>query len=493
MNSMTQNFFKKISLFSVLKWIVVFVFLGIVLWGFPDSPSPWFDNGINLGLAKTFVSDGIYSLRLGPGSYIMQPSLFISTNYPLIGWIVLSFWIFGIGLWQAQMVMVIFLSLFLLFTYRIVLKLNNGNKVLSLGSVALVATFLPFYGHGLSGGLGEIPGLVYLFAGLLIYNRKERFMTVVAGLLFGLAATTKVIYFTVFAGVAVAEIWQAWRDRKIPYERWCLLILGALPTILVWGWSLLPHPLTREYLLQTYAYYHNPYKATSSFVWSNLKKFVTETTPIHFSILMGTVLGSIFIQKRSSKQGRDFTYIYQVLLVFAGLNWLWFLETPGWYRYFFPAHIVALVLFPGACFWLCQQVKNTFLKRYAAGFIIISLILVQFVYVLHERNKHLYFNPEPRRLVADLEQWVGSNADIYFLDQPELWFLWQGGNARQFIHMNSYVNFGEDFFATRHLPRYLVTGNHPEVNPYIIEHESEFAAEYHLVQTYGHYTIFSLK
>jgi hypothetical protein len=79
------------------------------------------------------------------------------------------------------------------------------------------------------------------------------------------------------------------------------------------------------------------------------------------------------------------------------------------------------------------------------------------------------------------------------LDQPELWFLWQGGNARQFIHMNSYVNFGEDFFATRHLPRYLVTGNHPEDNPYIIEHESEFAAEYHLVQTYGHYTIFSLK
>jgi hypothetical protein len=42
MISMMQNFLKKISLFIVLKWMVVFVFLGIVLWGFPDSPSPSF-------------------------------------------------------------------------------------------------------------------------------------------------------------------------------------------------------------------------------------------------------------------------------------------------------------------------------------------------------------------------------------------------------------------------------------------------------------------
>ncbi|MBP9694905.1 MAG: hypothetical protein KBD73_00615, partial [Candidatus Magasanikbacteria bacterium] len=68
--------------------------------------------------------------------------------------------------------------------------------------------------------------------------------------------------------------------------------------------------------------------------------------------------------------------------------------------------------------------------------------------------------------------------------------LWKGDNARQFIHMNAHVNFGEDFFATGHLPSYLVTGNHPEDNPFIVENQVAFANGYRLVQTYGHYTIF---
>ena len=188
--------------------------------------------------------------------------------------------------------------LFLYAAHRLTSRLNGERKILSLASLALGNTFTVL--RAWIAGLGEIPGLVYLFAGLLVINKKEPCWILLAGFLFGLAATTKVIYLSILASVATAECVQAWQERCIPWRRWGFLIAGAIPPLVLWAWTLLPHPLTPEYLQETYEYYRSPYKEGASTVIVNLKKFFTETTPMHFTGLFAIVLSWLYLTRREN-------------------------------------------------------------------------------------------------------------------------------------------------------------------------------------------------
>ena len=150
--------------FNLTLLIITAIFVYMVFYGFPDSPAPWFDEGINLGIAKSLVTRGVFSLEIAPNEFIKERSLLITTNYPLLLWIAFSFKIFGIGLWQAKVVMFIFLFIFAYLFYSLCAKYYGARN--SLMSLALLVTFLPLYGNGKS-ALGEIPGLTYFLGGLL--------------------------------------------------------------------------------------------------------------------------------------------------------------------------------------------------------------------------------------------------------------------------------------------------------------------------------------
>ena len=172
---------------------IILFFISVVFFGFPDSPAPWFDEGVNLGIAKTFVQNGIYSLRLGPNNYVVERTMMISTNYPVLFPIIIMFYIFGIGLAQAKIAMFLFLILFLFVAYRFVYKISQ-NKNIAMYSIALAVTFLPFYGNGLSGGLGEVPGLLYFLGALLLLDTHKLWKIFFGGIFLGLAVSTKVVY-----------------------------------------------------------------------------------------------------------------------------------------------------------------------------------------------------------------------------------------------------------------------------------------------------------
>src|SRR3989344_555415 len=191
------SMFKDILRMKIKSWlgrykitllIITAIFVYMVFYGFPDSPAPWFDEGINLGIAKSLVTRGVFSLEIAPNEFIKERSLLITTNYPLLLWIALSFKIFGIGLWQAKVVMFIFLFIFAYLFYSLCAKYYGARN--SLMSLALLVTFLPLYGNGKS-ALGEIPGLTYFLGGLLFWESEKKWRIFTAGLLFGLAAATK--------------------------------------------------------------------------------------------------------------------------------------------------------------------------------------------------------------------------------------------------------------------------------------------------------------
>lgn len=472
--------FSRIRLLALLAGVVFFFYSALA--GFPDSPSPWFDQGVNLGIAKTFVEDGVYSLRLAPGDYVQNRPLMISTNYPLLAWIILVFSFFGVGLAQAQAVMILVLVLYLVVSSLVVYRWYGVKYV--PWSIALVTTFLPFYGHGMSGGLGEVLGLVYFLGALLLLKKEKPWQIFLCGLLLGLSAATKVFYLTVLVAFDASEIVLAIRKKEIPWRRWGWLIFGGTLPLIAWVRTLLPNGISVESVQTALQYYGNPYHV-DTVMGANLLRFVTETTPIHFALLAGTFFLMVIAGVRSGRVRQA----ESIITFFFFLNVIFFIRTVGWYRYLFPAHLLALSLFPAALDRVSELVKSAKLRMIGVSFLLGALILAQGVHLARERFGRIYYNPAPRELAAALDMGLGVETDIFIVDHPELFFLLKNKNARQYLQMNPYVSFGEDIFQTGNLPKYIVSGE-PDRNAFLSRNREAFEAAYQRVKQYDAYILF---
>ncbi len=471
---------RRLSTAILLSSIVLF--FGVIFSGFPDRPGPWFDEGVNLGIAKTYAEDGVFSLRLAPEQYVQERGLMISTNYPVLAPLSLFFYIFGVGLAQAKLVMILFLIGFLIVGYCFVR--SRSNHLIASFSIFLVVTFLPLYGNGLGGGLGEVPGLFFLLLGLLLFEKNKSWHIFLAGLSFGLCASTKVFYLVVLAALGVAEIWWAIKERRFLWKRWLLLGFGILLPLILWLRTLLPN-WSIEGIMHTVSYYHNPYNITL-YPFVNFIKFFTESTPIHFTLCFFALLCALYFRAHAHRLRRADI----IIITFVLLTIVWFLRTPGWYRYFFPAHLIVLLLLPNNLF----EIGTSFVRRrfaiYGVSFLVILLGVVHIFHMLHEYDTRLYYNPEPRLFAESLTKELGNSADIFVIDQPEFWFLLRDRNAGQYMQMNPYIAFGRPIFEnTRALPTYIVSGD-PERNQYLSSHRDELSMHYILKQTRGQYYLF---
>src|SRR3989344_655987 len=390
-------------------FVLLALFAYMVFSGFPDSSAPWFDEGINLGIAKTWAENGIFSLQTGPGEFVAEKPLLISTNYPLLAPVALSFKLFGVGLWQAKVVAYLFLAIFILLAYCLVKK-HYGEKN-ALLSLALLITFLPLYGNGKS-VLGEIPGLVYFFGGLLILSQNKNWPLFWAGILFGLAAATKSSYLLFVGALAAAEIYRAIKLGRLDYFRWLALGSGMIIPLLAWIYSLIPlSGFSLNSLNEMLKLYSNPYNADNT-VLNNLKRFFTESTPAHYLLLL---LAVVF-----AKVSQKLRYVFwaeAALLGFVGLNLIFYFRTVGWYRYFFPSHLALLILLPPALAYLFSRFPaGVGIKKYGATIIIMILAAVQLVVLLENRQESVYYNPIPRQFAGAVSEIAPQDKTILVVD-----------------------------------------------------------------------------
>lgn len=469
-------------LFRLALIALTAVFVYLLAYGFPDSPSPWFDEGINMGIAKSLVQKGVYSLQIGPERFIDEPSLLITTNYPLLIFVAAVFRIFGSGLWQVKVIMSIFLALFVFLSYQFVRK--NYGKYYALMSYALLIFFLPLYGNGKS-GLGEVPGLTYFLGGLFLINGKKGWRLFFAGLLFGLAAVTKSMYLLLIAAVAVGEIYLAIKDRKSDYRRWLVLCAGAALPLLIWAYTLLPRQVSNDYLAKTFQLYSNPYQASDTFL-QNLFRFVSESTPIHFALLL------IIVMIAKIRSRRPLLEAEAILLVFIALNIIFYLRTVGWYRYFFPAHILLLLLFPAALFDAIESVKRDGrLKIYLPVLIFSLLLAAQAGTLWMNIQSSLYYNPVPRNFSEMADRSIGVNDNVLVVEMPEIAFLLHGNRIWQRIHTNPHVVPDIDILKTNPYPEYIISQQWEE-DEYLKTYLS-LRSRYDLASEIGRYHLYRLQ
>ncbi len=213
-------------------WIVVAGIWAILLTiHLPTSPIAWFDEGLNTATAATLARTGLYALPDSAGARVFDPA--IQTGPPVLFPLAGVFWLFGTGMLQARLLMVLF-AIGTLLVYRAVAMRLVGQWgalvalfILLCGTGNEYTSFLPLARQV----LGEVAALGLLMWGHLrwadaLEQHVPRRKLLAVGLAFGLAMLIKsqvlVVLPVAWAALLVAD--------RVYYRRagWLAFIVPGL-------------------------------------------------------------------------------------------------------------------------------------------------------------------------------------------------------------------------------------------------------------------------
>ena len=143
-NSNLKRFKITPEIFFVLALIIICLIFST--YKLTESPGVWADEGVFLQTARNLISFGQQGLQVEPGK--ITSSEYLTAGYPFIYPISLVFKIFGEGVLEARLVMVLFI-LFFIFTAHYLIKRMFGFSLAAQASLVLVS-FPVLYGNGKS-------------------------------------------------------------------------------------------------------------------------------------------------------------------------------------------------------------------------------------------------------------------------------------------------------------------------------------------------------
>jgi 4-amino-4-deoxy-L-arabinose transferase-like glycosyltransferase len=215
-----------------LTYLALSIFTSyVLLYRLGEVPAFYIDEGLFLDTAATLASEGVYATRSLYTYYVAN----ISVGAPLIVPLALSFAVFGEGLLQGRLVMVLFSLLALWLAARLAQRLFGPWAGPLAWWLILVHAypFFPLFGRMV---FGEVPALALLFATLLCWydyldNRWHKRWQhwsafALAGIGLGLACATKpqLLLLVPSFGVLALLDWAYYRVLGLRH----FLILGAL-------------------------------------------------------------------------------------------------------------------------------------------------------------------------------------------------------------------------------------------------------------------------
>jgi hypothetical protein len=184
---------KNYSLLIIILFLILLLFKYFIY--FPLG----FDGAYNLEIPKNLYLSGEYKTNIAPFD------VFITTGYPVLLPIFLSFKIFGLGLIQAKIIMFAFFILFI-FSLFLIFKIYIGYRLIIF--LSLLTTLVLFFGfvpgsmHFIFEVIGELPALTFFLLSLLSFRygyrqnkrlSKKWMYFALSGLLLGFAVETKII------------------------------------------------------------------------------------------------------------------------------------------------------------------------------------------------------------------------------------------------------------------------------------------------------------
>jgi 4-amino-4-deoxy-L-arabinose transferase-like glycosyltransferase len=447
-----------------------------------ESPPTWYDEGIYNQIAENQALGHGQQVQISPDQYIS--SSFVTGGYPFLTPISWSFRVFGIGLLQARIVMVLFIIATAAAFFFLIKKLFGINQTLI--SLALIATFPLLYGDG-KNVLGEVPGLLYFSLFLIFLRRFEEYHGLRRsdylwmGLFGGLCLATKPIFFLLGGAVILAYLFNFRRftkkvqtlastntriDTPPVFINLASLILGAVAFIVpmsLWMYFQFSRNDSASHVL---SYYANPYGLTnmSQVVIQNALRFFHESTPVYFLILGLIWLVAVVIRQRLKK---PISLVECVTFIFSILVALAYLRTAGWYRYLFVALVPMLAFLPHSLTiisaWLSQW--KPAVAKYArflpAAILVVFLAMHAYQMLFASWTAEHYSST----ITASTEKYFHSlppHSTFYVYNTPQAVIFLPNQNYYQYIAPTETMQYGTDTFAVldRGVPDYLVVDEH---------------------------------
>ncbi len=505
----------KIIPLSILTMLAVGVVLFLALYNLTNFPTPWFDEGSHLHVPKTLVRFGVYADYSSEGFRHYGPTIGVGPTVMLP--IAAAFRLFGIGLLQARLVMVLYLLATIWLCFRLADHLG-GRRLAWIATALLIVTpgvALLEFGRQV---LGEVPGLFFVVIGFYVWftgwpqaGWRRLFL---AGLLLGLAMVTKHQYLLLLAPtLGLAWLANLVYYRLAPQRVFIVPGIVAVTCFTLWQVYLILYlgPATAKENLAMF----REFTSGAALVFSPdlMRRAISELLSLKVYLgLIGPVVayGFIFILPRRQDRQQ-----WGILWFFIIVNLVWYVVASiGWLRYAFPG--LALTSLFVARFFLdlinslsaergnlgpaFQQATFDWSKFALRGVMVVWLSAM-IVLPLGQTIKNVVSPPfnAPAVMGAYLNENVSQEALIETWE-PEMGFLTDHNyhfppplllnNAVGYIWLGGAPPAEKYDFVQVEQPDYVLVG---EFARWVELYPADFLAEhYHLVTTIGAYDLYAL-
>jgi len=433
---------ERMSYFQITAlFVAVILFAFLALFRLSENPPTWLDEGTITQVAINLAQNGTYGIQIAPENFISTD--FLTTSFPVIYPVALSFVFFGTKIISARMVMVIFMTLLCVFSYFLIRAITlRDRRSVAISSLLLLVTFAPLYGHG-KNVLGEVPGLMFFVASLFALSYAEKSshasLWALSGALLGLSMATKPTYLFIIAPTAFLML-LAYRKRLSLSQAGAYA--GALLAILVLWFFI--HFTDTEALGQILFAANADNTALSARVAANVTRFFTELQPLYFLGLIGIWWLSLLYRMY---QKVSISHVELFAAIFSAMNFVLFLASRGFYRYFFPAEVLALVFLPLALSEIPVRDRYQRIFRRTCGALIIFLVFFQ-GYQTFFRSWIAEYKDSVRS--ALLGEHLGSlprEASIFLYNVPEAAIFLPSPHYYQYLNFGDNVIRGEENLA----------------------------------------------
>lgn len=393
-----------------------------------ESPPTWMDEGEIIQLARNWILTGQPQFQFAPGQFLSAS--FISTGFPVVAPVAGSFFLFGLNLLAARLVMVFYLLAFLGLAYY--LARQRFGPLLATWSLALLAFFPPLYGSG-KNVLGEIPGTFWLLVSVVFaYRLETKWSQGVAikwweysalGLGVGLCLTTKPFFLPLLLPFALWLIYLSYRYPAARSSRALALILGPLLVMMIL-WLLTQ--FRGDSLWFILAYYANPHgTVVGSSILNNLRTIFSSTQVLYFLGLFVIWTGCLVaVYRRRTLRASD-------LLVwsFAALVTLAYFRNPAYYRYFLVPELLALLYLP----WAPLILSPRKIFHQGAMLLVFCLVLIQFYQLNFTAWVVRYYGSNRTAVAAARLAQLNPIDSVLFDTAPELVIFLPHNNYYQYL------------------------------------------------------------
>ncbi len=425
-----------IYIFFLSMAICLFAFLAT--YRLSENPPTWLDEGTITQVAINLAHSGTYGIQTAPGHFVSTD--FLTTSFPVIYPITLSFSLFGITILNARAVMVLFMALLCVLSYVLIRNLATERKyVLPLFSLFLLVTFAPLYGHG-KNVLGEVPGLMFFVASLVAFHfaqkRSGLWPWILSGTLLGLSMATKPIYLFIIAPSALLLLLI--QRKRFSLKNISACAASVLGVLVLWFFV---HVTNIEALQQILFAANVDNTSLSDRLLRNGTQFVSEIQPIYFLGLLVLWWASLSFRlwRRVEISSPEL-----FAAIFSAINFGLYLISRGFYRYFFPAEVLALIFLPIALYQI--PIRKLYRDFFLKGCVTLLVLLILFQgYQTFFHSWISEFRSSTRSaLLSEHLRTIPENKSVFFYNIPEAVIFLPHTKYYQYLRFGDNVIRGEE-------------------------------------------------